>query len=123
VRNPIQPLAKDDKGVLRFKKNAIVEYLLDNGGIDLNRLAMIDFSKDDRQQFAQLIGYSLSGYGELSYVDDEAYTTAQIMTEQGISEDAARIQYLEGELIALRSALREPMARLFEVHPDDLKQE
>jgi hypothetical protein len=123
VRNPIQPLDKDDEGVLRFKKNAIVEYLLDNGGIDLNRLAMLDFSKDDRQQFAQLIGYSLSGYGELSYVDDKAYTAAQIMMEQGISEHDARIQYLEGELIALRSALREPMARLFEIHPDDLKQE
>jgi hypothetical protein len=122
MHNPIQPLAKDDEGVLRFKKNAIVEYLLDNGGIDLNRLAMLDFSKDDRQQFAQLIGYSLSGYSELSYVDDDAYTAAQIMAEQGISEDAARIQYLEGELIALRSALREPMARLFELHPDDLKQ-
>jgi hypothetical protein len=121
MNNPIQPLAKDNQGVLRFKKNAIVEYLLDNGGMDLNHLAGLDFSKDDRQQFAQLIGYSLSGYGELSYVDDEAYTAAQIMAEQGISEDAAKIQYLEGELIALRSALRAPMARLFEVHPDDLK--
>jgi len=123
MHNPIQPITKDSQGVLRFKRNAIVAHLLDNGGIDLNDLARLDFSKDDRQQFAQLIGYSLSGYGELSYVDDEVYTTAQIMTEQGISEDAARIQYLEGELIALRSALREPMARLFEIHPDDLKKE
>jgi hypothetical protein len=123
MHNPIQPLTKDSQGVLRFKRNAIVEHLLNNGGIDLNDLAHLDFSKDDRQQFAQLIGYSLSGYSELSYVDDEAYATAQIMTEQELSEDAARIQYLEGELIALRSALREPMARLFEIHPDDLNHE
>jgi hypothetical protein len=120
MNNPIQPLTKDDGGVLRFKKNAIVEYLLDNGGIDLNKLATLDFSKDDRRQFAQLIGYSLSGYGELSYVDDETYTAAAIMAEQGVSEDAAKIQYLEGELTALRSALRNPMARLFGIHPDDL---
>jgi hypothetical protein len=120
MNNPIQPLEKDNNGVLRFKGNKIVEHLLDNGGITLNDLARMDFNKDDWRQFAQLIGYSLSGYGELSYVDDETYTTAEIMTEQGISESNARIQYLEGELIALRSALRNPMARLFGVHPDDL---
>lgn len=121
MHNPIQPLTKDDEGVLRFKKNKIVEYLLDHGGISLNDLAFMDFDKDDRQQFAQLIGYSLSGYGELSYVDDDAYDVAQIMAEQGISEDAAKIQYLEGELYALRTVLRKPMARLFGIHPDDLK--
>ena len=76
-QHPIQPLIKDKHGILRFKRNAIVEYLLDNGGIDLNQIATMPFSREDRQQFAQLIGYSLWGYSELSYVGDAAYARAE----------------------------------------------
>lgn len=87
MKNPIQPLVKDAHGVLRFKQNAIVRYLLDNGGIDLNRLACMNFTNDDRQQFAQLLGYSLSGYSELqSYVDDDAYKAAATMAEECLEE-------------------------------------
>lgn len=121
MHHPIQPIEKDSHGVERFKKNAIVEYLLDRSGIDMNALAVLDFSNEDRQQFAQLIGYSLSGYGELtSYVDADAYGIAITMAEEKLTEDKARIAYLEGELSALRNALRKPMARLFDIHPDDL---
>lgn len=119
MKNPIQPLEPDKHKMLRFKSNAIVRHLLDNGKIDMNALAMMEFSKDDRQQFAQLIGYSLSGYSELSYVDDDAYGAAEAMAK-GKSEDKARIEHLETELAALREALIFPMARLFGVHPDDL---
>lgn len=120
MSHPIQPLQYNDKGVLRFKANAIVQYLLDNGGIDLNKIACLDFSKEDRQQFAQLIGYSLSGYATLSYTDNASCEAAEKMFNEGLSECEARIAYLEGELKALRDALRLPMARLFEKHPDDL---
>ena len=116
----MQPLAYDEKGVLRFKPNAIVQYILDNGGVDLNKIACLQFSKEDRQQFAQLIGYSLGGYSSLSYVDNESYETAEKIFNEGLSEDKARIAYLECELKALRDALQAPMARLFEKHPDDL---
>ena len=120
-RHPIQPLEKDTHGVLRFKENAIVRALLDTGHLDLNAIARMDFSDDDRQQFAQLIGYSLSGYGELSYVDSDAYAVAAEMAEaDDNTEEKARILYLETERCMLRAALREPMARLFGVHPDDL---
>lgn len=85
----------------------------------MNKLAMLDFSKEDRQQFAQLIGYSLDGYGELSYVDDDAYG-ATVEMSTGNSEDKARIKHLERELKAVRKALHKPMARLFGIHPDDL---
>lgn len=68
MRHPTQPIARG-----RFKGNAIVRYLLDAGPFDLDHLAMLPFSNADRQQFAQLIGYSLDGYGELSYVTDAAY--------------------------------------------------
>lgn len=120
MNQPMQPLVYDDKGVLRFKPNAIVQYILDNGGTDLNKIACLPFSKEDRQQFAQLIGYSLGGYSSLSYVDNESYETAEKIFNEGLSEDKARIAYLEGELKALRDALQVPMARLFEKHPDDL---
>ena len=68
-KHPIQPLEKDDSGVMRFKKNKIVDFLLDGGGFDLNMIATMGFSSEDREQFAQLIGYSLSGFGELGYVN------------------------------------------------------
>lgn len=109
-------------GVLRFKENAIVRHLLDHGqkhGCGLNEIACMNFSKEDHMQLAQLIGYSLSGYSELSYVDDDSYGAATKMAE-GKSEDAARIEHLESEFATLRKQLREPMAHLFGLHPDDL---
>lgn len=72
---PVQPKVMDECGVLRFEKNPIVEYLLDNGGIDMNKIAIWchenDIDPKYSQQFAQLIGYSVRGYGTLSYVTDE----------------------------------------------------
>lgn len=46
------------------------------GICDLNQLAILPFDKEDRQQFAQLIGYSVEGYGELSYGCDVVYDIA-----------------------------------------------
>ncbi len=125
MKNPIQPLANDAQGVTRFKANQIVRHLLDtHPTCGMNELARMDFTDDDRQQFAQLIGYSLDGYGSLRrYVSDEAYSTAAHMAE-GLDERDARIAALEQKLAEVRAAadaLREPVARLLEMHPDDLK--
>ena len=124
LKNPLQPLEPDAKGVIRFKANAIVRHLLDtHPSCNMNELARMEFSDDDRQQFAQLIGYSLSGYGELSgYVDDESYVAAAHMAD-GLDERDARIAALEQKLTEMRAAvsmMREPMARMLEIHPDDL---
>jgi len=81
TNHPIQPLYKDKHGSIRFKKNAMVRFLLDTSQHDMNNLAIIDFSDDDREQFAQLIGYSLGGFGELSYVSDETYDKAAAIAE------------------------------------------
>ncbi len=120
TRHPIQPLEDDGKGVIRFKANAIVRYLLDHGGIDLNKLALLDFSREDREQFAQLIGYSHSGACDLGYMTDETLSAARQMYDAGKSELQARLEDAEAQLADLRKALREPMAELFHVHPDDL---
>jgi len=123
MKNPLQPLYTDERGTTRFKANAIVRYLLDHGGIDMNRLAVLEFSDDDRVQIAQLIGYSISGFGDLSYVSDDVYGVAARMRDHPEeSQDKATAEYMTKELHALRDALREPMARLFGVHPDDLKE-
>ncbi len=135
--HPIQPLIKDERGTLRFKENKIVSHILDwcaskNGHVgytmdtsgpapDLNTLATMDFSKEDWQQLAQITGYSLSGYGSLGYVDDVAYGAAERMARTGKSEERALIEHLRAELTALKKGLRKPMARLFQIHPDDLK--
>ncbi|ELY4307208.1 hypothetical protein SMZ19_003863 [Cronobacter sakazakii] len=42
-------------------------------------MALEEFDAEDRMQLAQLIGYSLSGYGSLSYVSDESYARAASM--------------------------------------------
>ena len=76
---PDQPMETDEECILRFMPNVLVRYLLYHGGIDMNHLATINATNDERAQFAQLIGYSVSGYSELSYVSDEAW--ARVSTE------------------------------------------
>jgi len=114
----------DDHGVLRFQENKIVSFLLEFArahGTTLNELAMMQFSKEDWQQFSQLHGYSLSGYGDLSYVDDVSYATAERMHDDPeLSDKDARIQSLESVLANIKDGLREPIAELFGVHPNDL---
>lgn len=119
-RHPTQPLVADSEGTIRFKQNAIVRFLLDEGRHDMNALAVMNFSDEDREQFAQLIGYSLSGYGELSYVSDASYETASIMSQSGVSEEQARIEHLEFVLGTVRAGLKIAAPAVFKVHPDDL---
>lgn len=73
---PTQPIELGKDGIIRFRPNEIVRFLLDAGDIDLNKLAIINFDDEDREQFAQLIGYSVSGYGELSYVSKQSVSKA-----------------------------------------------
>lgn len=76
MNHPMQPIILDEEGVVRFKSNKIVEFLLDAGPFDLNQLALMPFDADDRMQLAQLIGYSVSGFGDLSYANDAAVEAA-----------------------------------------------
>lgn len=84
MKHPVQPLDLDEHGTLRFKANAIIRFLLDTGPFDMNKIALMPFSQEDREQFAQLIGYSLSGFGELSYVSDETYDRAHKSIEHRV---------------------------------------
>lgn len=79
--HPMQSLVLDDHGTIRFRENRIVGYLFAAGAIDLNKLALMPFSAEDRMQLAQLLGYSVGGYSELSYVSDESYYEADAAAE------------------------------------------
>ncbi|MBL3825110.1 MULTISPECIES: hypothetical protein [unclassified Marinobacter] len=114
MKHPMQNI-KDG----RFVKNEIVEWLLDNGGLDMNDIAVQNFSQEDREHFAQLIGYSVSGWGELSYVSDESFAQAERMAGSTDERDA-RIAALEAILEEIRKPLRQAACAAFAVHPDDL---
>ena len=121
---PIQPLYQDDNGTTRFQGNAVVRYLLDNGSLDLNKLAIAaieeNFPQEDQEQFAQLIGYSLGGFSELSYVSDECYEAAAIMADQGIDQKSANIKALSEMIDKVREGLKIATPAVFRIHPDDL---
>lgn len=77
---PMQPVKLDPHGVARFEANPIIEMLVDKGSINMNKIAqwcaMNNIEHKYREQLAQLIGYSVSGYGTLGYVSDESYKRA-----------------------------------------------
>ena len=98
---PMQPVIKDAGGTLRFRENTIIRYIVDHAGdvvhpgapaidpttgrpyhqgrLDLGKLMMMDFPQEDREQFAQLMGYAITGYQELSYVSDESAAQASAL--------------------------------------------
>lgn len=115
----MQPIVEVD-GKKRFKENKIVRFLLDDGGIDMNQIARMSFDQDDREQFAQLIGYSLCGFAELGYVRNVTYEAAERMSESGVSELEARVQVLQEKLAAVREAFKVIVPELFQIHPNDL---
>lgn len=120
-KHPSQPLELDDDGALRFKQNAIVRFLLDAGPFDLNQIAMMQvFSREDREQFAQLIGYSLNGFTELNYVSEEVMEAARNMHEDEEGELVARYNAVVEKLEDVQGLLRDGVARLYGIHPDDL---
>ena len=81
---PMQPIHVAEDGCIRFKKNRIVDDMLEHSrkhGFGLNEMAMRDYTDDERMQLAQLIGYSVSGYGNLSYASEESVAKADDVAE------------------------------------------
>lgn len=126
MRHPTQPLEEDSEGIMRFKENNIVRWMLDNSmridgsPMDLNVLAMQDFKRNDREQFAQLIGYSLCGFSELSYVSNEGYNIADVMQANNNDPLRAENEALRNELTELRQRVKEMAVISFNIHEDDL---
>lgn len=99
---PIQPI-KD----FRFVKNSIVEDLLESHtSMNMNTIAIKSYSSEERMQFAQLIGYSLNGYGDLDYVTDEKYNEAEVVANGHEQGEGATISFLRGEVLKLEEKIR-----------------
>lgn len=78
-------------GAVRFRENAIVRKLLNETPMKLNELAGMTFPQKDWEQFYQLIGYSLSGYHELSNVSDQsAFQATQAARQAGFEFSGCR---------------------------------
>lgn len=86
MKHPNQPVFLDEHGVARFMENRIVRFLLEAGPFDMNQLAHMPFGKEDRSQFAQLIGYSVSGFGDLSYADSDSVAFGDSEAEDLLAE-------------------------------------
>ena len=117
-KHPIQPLIIDDLGIIRFKSNAIVRWLLDKGPFDMNQIAIKGFNREDQEQFAQLIGYSHSGAADLSYMSNEVIEVAEAMHKSGKSEIEAKYEYVQSKLDEVRRCMRPAVAELFDVSED-----
>lgn len=63
-KQPMQPIEVAADGVVRFRANAVVKWLVDTGRIDLNEIGRQGFPLEDTMQFDQLTGYSVSGFGD-----------------------------------------------------------
>lgn len=89
---PMQPVVLAADGCVRFRENRIVTMLLERSsehgreyGYTLNDVAMDAangrYTADEQMQLAQLIGYSVSGYGDLSYASRESVAKADAAAE------------------------------------------
>jgi hypothetical protein len=79
--HPRQPIDLDPNGVPRFKGNAIIRRLVNENIVNLNTIGLWDVPAEDRDQFWQLLGYSVSGYGELSFISPETVAWADAEAE------------------------------------------
>lgn len=90
-RQPMQPVVIAGDGVIRFKENKIISDMLElcqKHGFGLNEIAMRDYEKDDRSQLMQLIGYSVSGYGNLDCSREKHVLRADEKSESLVKDDA-----------------------------------
>lgn len=118
--HPMQPVSLDKDGVMRFKPNQIINHLFDTGKLDLNQLATMKFSNNDREQIAQLLGYSVSGYGDLSYVSRESLAVADAMClpeNMAKSELQLQNEHLRDELKLFRDTMAQACIETFGTDP------
>lgn len=98
LKHPMQPIYLDKHGTARFHPNKIIQWLFETGKLDLNLIATMPmkFSRDDQMQIAQLLGYSVSGFGGLSYASREVVAAADLEVEKLLPRlEAARLEPLE----------------------------
>ena len=70
---------KDEHGVLRYRRNSLIDVAFDTKAIDLNRLAVLYQTNDvdlaDVIIFWSMLGYSVDGMCDLSFMQPVAVYT------------------------------------------------
>lgn len=89
LTHPQQPIGFADDGAIRFKENKIISRLFEHGVISLNnirvKVADGEFPEEDYVQLTQLIGYSVSGWGNLSTSPPEMVAAADNEAQRLVS--------------------------------------
>ena len=84
--HPEQPIGMASDGVIRFKGNSIIKELKRTRALDLNKISVRvqrgDFPMEDYVQLTQLLGYSVSGWGDLSTSPPEMVAAADKEAER-----------------------------------------
>lgn len=79
----------DALGTARFRKNTIVAWLVENGHVSLNSIIENSpkggWPQEDIEEFWQMLGYSVSGYGDLSFIRPETVEAADKIVENLIN--------------------------------------
>lgn len=96
----------DKHGIVRFMSNHLVNHLFDVT-TDLHGYDFIsEYPASEQEQLAQLTGISLKLFRKLPYVSPETIAVADAMYREKISEDKARIRWLENRVKELESQIR-----------------
>ena len=114
MKHPMQAIVYDEHRTARFVSNPIVNYLLEKGPFDMNQLSRKfggEVHREDQMQFAQLIGYSVSGFGGLPYADEATIAMADKIVEKLTTPE-------ESVIAAARSAVFE-LERLRDYHNEN----
>jgi hypothetical protein len=90
LAHPMQPIGWDENGSVRFKRNAILRWLVDTRKVNLNAIDFGSFPVEDIGQFFQLLGYSTSAYGSLSFVPEALRDEADRKASDVLDEKKAK---------------------------------
>ena len=87
----MQPIAPDSHGVARFRENDVIRWLVDVKGVNLNEVSRVaqteEFDRYDVAQFWQMLGYSVSGYGDISFIPKSVVEKADSKVEEMRKKD------------------------------------
>ncbi len=88
----MQPIYFDERGTARFRANKIVQWMVARGAagksFDLNTIVIelggLDI--EEHEQFNQLLGYSVSGYGDIAGMRSDTVAVADEIVEAMVAE-------------------------------------
>lgn len=97
----------DKHGIVRFKENKIVSRMYDIMTDLYKSHAPVtsDYTDEDNEHFSQLIGVRWDDYKGLPFTTPETIAVADVMYREKISEDKARIKWLEKRVKELENQI------------------